>query len=257
MLSWSQKRQFFIIAGGLAAAALFFGASVFVAWYRSPSCFDKKQNQNERRVDCGGPPTGGCALLCPDETIAPLVHFVRALPAGEAVWSAVAYVENKNPTAGALRVPYVFKLYDADNLLAYERRGTTFIPPQSAFPVVEGGLRVGERAPTRATFEFLAPPRFLTMEESPRLLIRNRAFRAEDDVSRLEAELYNPALTAVAEVVVSALLYDNTGTVFAASDTVIKKIASQSAVALDFVWQRTFPAPPARSEIFYQVPPVN
>ena len=251
MLSWSQRRQFLIIAGAILSAAAFFGVSVFVSWYRAPSCFDKKQNKDERGVDCGG----SCSLLCPNDATAPLIHFVRALPAGEAVWSVVAYVENKNPAAGALRVPYVFKLYDADNLLAFERRGETFIPPQSAFPVVEGGLRVGERMPTRATFEFLAPPRFLTMGEQPRLVIRNRAFREEGGVSRVEAELYNPALTAVADVVVSALLYDSVGNVFAASDTVIKEIAPQSAAALDFAWQRTFSAPPARSEIFYQVPP--
>ena len=251
MSSWSQKRQFLVIAGALIAAAAFFGVSVFIAWYRAPSCFDKKQNQDERGVDC----SGSCALLCPHETIAPIVHFVRALPAGEAVWSAVAYVENKNPTAGALRASYVFKLYDADNLLAYERRGEAFIPPRSAFPVVEGGLRVGGRVPTRATFEFLALPRFVTLGEQPRLVIRNRAFREEGGVSRLDAELYNPALAAVADVEASALLYDNTGTVFAASETVIKEIAPQSAVALNFTWQRTFSAPPARSEIFYQVPP--
>src|SRR3989338_10745670 len=167
MSSWSQKRQFLVIAGALIAAAAFFGVSVFIAWYRAPSCFDKNQNQDERGVDC----SGSCALLCPHETIAPIVHFVRVLPAGETVWNAVAYVENKNPTAGALGVPYVFKLYDADNLLAFERRGAAFIPPRSAFPIVEGGLRVGERIPTRATFEFLLPAQFILMKEQPRLII--------------------------------------------------------------------------------------
>ncbi len=251
MLSWSQKRQFIISAGALIAAAAFFAVSLFLAWYRAPSCFDKKKNQDERGVDCGG----SCALLCADEAIAPLVHFVRVLPAGEDVWSTVAYVENKNPNAGALRVPYVFKLYDTDNLLAYERRGEAFLPPHSAFPVVEGGLRVGERVPTRATFEFLEPPLFVAMGEPPRLEIRNRTFREENGVSRLEAELYNPTVAALTAVEARALLYDSAGNVFAASETVLREIAPRAAVALRLTWQRAFSAPPARIEIFYQVPP--
>lgn len=253
MFSWSQKRQFRVIVVVLFAAAAFFAMSVFVAWYRAPNCFDKKQNGEERGTDCGG----SCALLCANEAIAPLVHFVRALPVGEGVWNVVAYVENKNPNAGALRAPYVFKLYDAGNLLVYERHGEAFVPPGKAFPVVAGGLRIDEREPTRAAFEFTVPPRFVAMEESPRLEIRRQTFSEEEGVSRLEAELHNPTLAVVHNIEASVLLYDSGGNVFAAAQTVIQEIAPRGAVPLRFSWQRVFPEAPARREVFYQVPPQN
>lgn len=253
MLSWAQQRQFRIIAVALLSAGAFFAVSVFIAWYRAPSCFDNRQNGNERGIDC----SGSCALLCPDEAITPLVHFVRALPVGEGVWSAVAYVENKNPNAGASGVPYVFKLYDVGNLLVYERHGEAFVPPGKAFPIVAGGLRTGEREPARASFEFTAPPRFVAMEEPPRLEIRRQTFSEEGGVSRLEAELHNPTLAVVKNIEASVLLYDAGGNVFAAAQTVIQEIAPRGAVPLRFSWQRVFPEAPARREVFYQVPPQN
>lgn len=253
MFSWSQKRQFLFISGALFAAAAFFSVSVFLAWRKSPSCFDGEQNGGERGVDCGG----SCALLCSGEAAEPIVNFVRALPAGEGVWNAAAYVENRNKGAGASRVPYLFKLYDDKNLLVFERRGETFIPPHAAFAVVEGGMRVPERIPARATFEFLAPPRFAVMEEQPLLEIRRRTWSEEDGTSRLEVLLFNPALSRVKEVQVDALLYDSRGNVFAAGRTVIKELSASSETSAVFTWQRVFQSEPARIEIFYQVPPAN
>lgn len=251
MLSWSQKRQFLLIFAVLLASAAFFGVSVFLAWRKAPSCFDGEQNGGERGVDCGG----SCVLLCSGEAAEPIVHFVRALPAGEGVWNAVAYVENRNKGAGASRVHYLFKLYDDKNLLVFERRGETFIPPRATFPIIEGGMRVPERVPTRATFEFLESPRFTVMEENPRLEIRQRIFSEEDGFSRLEVTLFNSTSVVLRNVEAEALLYDTTGNVFAASHTVIKELSPSVSTSATFTWQRVFPEAPARTEIFYQVPP--
>jgi hypothetical protein len=95
------------------------------------------------------------------------------------------------------------------------------------------------------------------MKESPRLEIRNRRFQEEGGVSRLEAELHNPMLAGLKDVVAEALLYDRAGNVVAASQTVLPELVPQSVVPLRFVWQRVFPEEPARIEVFYQVPPVN
>lgn len=202
-------------------------------------------------MDCGG----SCALLCEGEATAPLIHFVRVLSVGEGVWNSVAYVENRNKNAGATNVPYLFKLYDENNLLVYERRGEAFIPPRAMFPIVEGGMRVPERVPTRATFEFLESPRFTVMEENPRLEIRQRIFSEEDGFSRLEVTLFNSTSVVLRNVEAEALLYDTTGNVFAASHTVIKELAPSVSTSATFTWQRVFPEAPARTEIFYKAPP--
>ncbi len=248
MLPWSQKRRLSVLAIGIAGLA-FFGFFSFLILRARPDCTNGEKDGNERGVDCGG----SCALLCAGEAQAPLVHFSRALQIDEKVWGAVAYLENRNKTAGARETPYVFKLYDAAGILVAERHGRAHIAPRATAAIFEGGMRVGDRVPTRAVFAFESPPRFEAMREGSTLLIRDKRFAQGESGARLEAAIENRNVTPVGLIEATALLFSPDGNVFAASATRLKELRAGSAAALSFTWPRPFDAPPARIEILYAV----
>lgn len=247
MLSWAQQRKLIFLFTLLLIVGAAFGAYGLFAWMDKPSCFDGEKNGAERGIDCGGV----CARMCPIDIEPPVVVFARALEIKEGLWSAVAYLENRNAGAGARNVPYRFKLYDADSLLIFERRGVTPIPPRKSFAVFESRMETGDRIPTRATFELLESPSFFRMTE-PKLDLTTREFTTDASGSRLRAVLGNPSPAGISDIVATALLYDEEGNVIAAASTAVKKLAGQGSTDIVFTWPMELPIPD-RTEILYSV----
>ena len=248
MLSWARQRKllFFWWAGLFVLVA--FGLYALVAFYRAPNCQNGERDGDERGIDCGGK----CERVCPADAQPLFVHFVRAFEIDTGAWGAVASVENRNLGAGARAVPYVFKLYDADNLLLYERRGAAFIPPRKVFALFEGRMYTGHRAASRATFSFLEEPLFERMTE-PGLLIVTKGFTTHERGSLLEAVMTNPARTPVEGIEATALLFAPDGNIIGASATALKELAGEGSATLSFTWPHALQTP-ARIEVLYTVP---
>ena len=248
MLSWGQRRKFFFW-GGLFVLFLGLFSAYGLSWYyRAPACANGEEDGDERGVDCGG----ACARICPADAFSPVIHFVRALEVEEGAWGAVAYGENKNVGAGARRVPYIFKLYDENQLLIYERRGAAFIPPRKVFAIFEGRMSTGSRFPSRATFEFLETPVFLRMTE-PELAVDTRDFETSESGSSLQATITNPTRATIEGIEVIAFLFGTDGNAFSASATFVKALRPESSSLLTFTWPKILPRP-ARTEVLYTIP---
>lgn len=78
----------------------------------APSCFDKKQNQNEEGVDCGGV----CAQFCLPENLGPVsvVDEVSVFYPTPQKATLLARIKNPNASHGAF-VSYLITLYDSQN----------------------------------------------------------------------------------------------------------------------------------------------
>lgn len=228
--------------------AVVFGVYGFFVFSKAPDCFNGSKDGDEREADCGG----SCIRVCTADAVLPTVQFARAVEVTEGVWGAVAYLENKNVGVGARNVPYVFKLYDDDNLLLYERHGTVYVPPRKTFAVFEGKMLSGDRVPTRALFEFSDEPVFFKIEE-PELLITTRGFTTDERSSSLEAIVTNPARTPVEGIEATALLFGSDGNVTAASATRISRLEGRAGAVLVFTWPRVIEEP-SRVEVLYTVP---
>src|SRR3989344_3674037 len=105
-MSWASRRKSFLII------FIFLGLFIVVAsiiFYSqpAPSCSDKKQNQDEKGIDCGG----SCKAICQELTIPLKVEWVRPFQIASGVASVAAYVTNPNAKLGAPNVPYIFRLY--------------------------------------------------------------------------------------------------------------------------------------------------
>lgn len=250
-MTWAARRRALYLGSVAAVALIFLGVFVFLFWYERPTCFDGVQNQGELGVDRGGP----CELLHESQVKEATVLWSRAFQVVPGVYSAVAYVDNPNFSAGASNVPYSFKLFDSENILIAERRGVAYITPNSIVPVFEGGISTGNRVPNRTFFEFLEVPQWVRVDTPVEGLgVENWELSDEDKAPRITAVINNQSFTDIRDVDVVATIFDSADTAIGASRTVIDLLPKQSSQEVAFTWPRSFTGTVARIEITPQAP---
>lgn len=243
-LSWSTRRKLLYYGAGfiVLTTLLFVGYQTFFT--RTPTCTDGIKNGNEAGVDCGG----SCPLLCEAQAEMPRLLWVRAFPAILPSYTAVAYVQNLNIGAGARQVGYAFRLFDSNNSLIVERRGTVDIPPVQVVPIMETNIDVGNRVVARTFFEFTDEPVWTKVpaDTLPPLRITDQSLEA--DGTRLSATIVNDSQREARQISAIAVLFDSQGIARAASRSLIGTVRSKSAEPLVFTWPDTL-AEVARAEI--------
>ncbi len=250
MVSWSTRRKSIYIIGTLLVFLFALALPLWYVTYKAPSCTDRLQNQGELGVDCGGP----CTLLCKANALDLIVHWQRAFKVKDGVYNTVSYVENPNLDSGVEKIAYRFKLYDSDNLLIYERRGDTFVPPKKIFGIFESNIVTGSRVPVRTLFEFLDSPIWKTdFPKEPALVVNNKLLSTEDGLPRLTASLQNLTDNAVYNTEVVALLYDALDNALASSRTVVDSVSKGGVTPLVFTWPEPLEKPASRIEFTYRV----
>jgi hypothetical protein len=106
-----------------------FSAAVALLYFlfrKGPTCTDKKLNQGETEVDCGGP----CAP-CPETIVAQDVTVLekKIVPAGAGKYDLLVKVKNPNPRFGVENFDYVFVIPGIGGNVAVEVRGSNFVLP--------------------------------------------------------------------------------------------------------------------------------
>ena len=248
-LSWSAKRQLTVVGILVAVVVLILALTVKRATSEVPTCFDQKQNGDERGIDCGGK----CVLYCKDEAFPVAVKFVRTFPVTDTVWNAVAYIENQNSNAAVAKIKYQFKLYDAEQRFITERNGETYIGLTGASAIFEGGIQVGSRTPTSARFSFTSEPYW----QRPDVRVSQIGVLGEGGVltnvdtrPRLSGEIRNTSsLYDVNNVSVVGIAYDAEGNAINVSSTMIPNIAPGEKAPVTFTWQKPFTAPVVKTEL--------
>lgn len=112
-----------------------------------PSCFDKKLNQGEERVDCGGP----CAL-CSELYFEDLEVISSGFLQFNDGYDAYAQIKNKNSQHGAEALNYGFKFYDEDGNFISEKKGKSYVLAGQTRYIIESNLNI-EKKPGSVKFE--------------------------------------------------------------------------------------------------------
>lgn len=202
-----------------------------------PTCFDNTQDGEETGVDCGGTQ---CSLICADVAHPPIVLWARSFETSPTSFNAVAYIQNNNQGAGALKVPYSFQLFDKNNILIVERDGVVDLPPVGSVPIIESNLSAGTRTVARTLFSFTDDPPAVWNKISdkayPKLRVSPTAGIANADYSKLSTTLINDTASDVKTVSVVAILYNASGTAIATSKSLVARIAAHSQQPIVFTW---------------------
>ena len=228
---WAFWRRFQYATGLI----LFFGL-IGSFWYytsRPPvTCFDGLANGDERGVDCGGT----CVRICALDLFPAQVLWAQSFKVIDGQYNAVAYIENKNPTAGIESLTYTFSFYDSAGRIT-ERSGTTVLPPDSVYPIFEGRVLLGDRVPTRTMITLGDDPVWVpAVLGRDQFVIEDRSLSNSDTAPRLDARIANRALFEAQDVEVVATIFDISGNPLTASRTVIPFLGAKSSQDITFTW---------------------
>lgn len=221
----------------------------------TPTCFDNKQNQDERCIDGGGV----CSRVCPMDAKTIVPRWSRVFNVAQDVWSVVAYVENQNMTAGVQKINYEFRVYDDKNILAGEPlTGSTFIGPNERTAIFESPITTGNRIPREVFFKFTTAPDWVTVDKKfsiPQLGSANIQLTGTDTFPQLSADIVNNTLFDYKDIEVVVILYNAAGNAITASKTYIETIAQQTSEKVYFTWPKKFDEPVTKIEIIPRLNP--
>jgi hypothetical protein len=247
-MSWAGRRKALIITVGaivlLAALAVF----AFGILYDTPTCTDRKQNQDETGVDCGG----ACSRMCAFEVkVAPVVLWTQVVEPEEGRADVIAYVENRNTDAASRKAPFRLEVYDANGGQVSEKSVTVDLPPRTTVPVYIPNAAPRDSGASRAFLTYVPEEAVWTKASD-----EGRIEPSVEDVvigegqePRITAKLVNPLAEPMRAITLIATLFDPSGNAMAASQTVVPVLPAQGASPVVFTWRQPFPAPVARVEI--------
>ncbi len=251
-MSWAGRRRALILFVIGAVVVAFLAILLISTFSKAPSCTDNVQNQGEAGVDCGGP----CAYLCQAQAAAPVVRFTQAIAPATGRTDVIAYVDNPNATAAAKNVPYHLALYGADHTLVAKGDGVVDLPPSARVPIYIPNIFSGSRTVAESFITFdpatiawyaATDTRIIPHVESP-------VVGGTPESPRITAALENPSTTTLYNVKVIAVVFDASGNVIGASQTVIASLGSAARTVATFTWNSAFVAPVARVEVLPIVP---
>jgi len=151
-MSWAQRRKTTYVVSMLFIFVIILAIILFSAFNKAPSCSDGVQNQGEFGIDCGGP----CSKLCRAQFTSPVViwgpRWEKVLSSG--MYNFLTYIQNPNIGVGSYNATYLFKVYDKDNILLYQKTGVTFVPPNNNFVIFEDNINLNDKVPARTEFQF-------------------------------------------------------------------------------------------------------
>lgn len=217
-----------------------------------PTCHDGQQNQSETAPDRGGPcPLVDTARLSPSSVL-----WTRSFKIRDGSYSATAYIQNPNDHAAVARMAYLFKLYDAQNILVAERRGETYVMPGGITPVYEPDIDTGQRGVTHAFFEFTSAATWQHYEDTSRAVkVTDRNLSDEISSPRLEATAENTSVSTLSDIRFIAVIFDTAGNAFASSATHVDRLAGGESAQIVFTWPNPFVLQVGRIDIIPVLPP--
>ncbi|MFH1235683.1 MAG: hypothetical protein V1685_01960 [Parcubacteria group bacterium] len=251
-MPWAARRRLVILIIIGAVAIAFFLIVLISTFYKTSSCTDGVQNQDEAGIDCGGP----CAYLCTEQMQAPTVLFTKALDNGSERTDVVAMVENKNTTAAAKNVPYRITLYGIGRVFLKTIDGTLDLFPNARTPVYVRGVASNQKVASAFLEIETSSPRWFTMTSDSRIvpMILNVTQSGATSTPRIEAALSNSSAATLSNIRVIALVKNAQKDVIAASETIVPSIFAQGQSTAIFTWNNAFIEGPSSIEVVPMIP---
>lgn len=150
---------------------MFFLYSVFAP---EATCSDKKQNQSEKGIDCGGP----CSPCKITQAVDMTTQEVAVVSGGGNTYDAIAKIYNPNDSVGARQFKYTFILKDANGNPIATQEGTDFILPSDTKYVTSLGIQTETGAVATSAEIKISDPEWVTLDtiEKPQLGVYNKKF---------------------------------------------------------------------------------
>ena len=253
-MTWAAKRQLQYLSGFLAII-LVIVLIIIAPYLRSdPTCFDGKQNGNEEGVDCGG----SCDLICQGQAIEPVIIWSRAFSVIGNNHNLIAFIENRNKDKAVYKVNYEFRVYNKDNRLIGRREGSTFIPPNQRFAIVEPRFNSGLEEIKSVIFNFSEPIVWYKKEPTLQMMpFKTKDIYFEGDINgaNLSVKVLNDSIYPLPPFDVIAILYDKDGNAINGSISRREELRGGAEINVVFTWPEKLSATPLTHDVFLSINP--
>ena len=259
IMDWGTRRKATVIAIFLGMVILVIVYIIYIFFLKKPeTCTDGLRNQDERGIDCGGV----CSRMCDADVSPVIILWQRPIKISDGVYTALAYIENKNENAGAQKISYEMRMYDEKNILLTEPvAGETFLSPNGRSVIMENNINTGNRIPKTVFFHIKYPilwDRTITHADTSFITSSNVETRDIETYPKISARIKNNHTTYdYKNLPVNIIVYNAKGNVMTASNTVVDILPHLSEKNIYFSWQIPFSEKPARVEIIPRVNPFD
>lgn len=234
---WATRRRILTVLLIVAFFALFFVLPYWLLHQEVPSCVDKKQNQGEMGVDCGG----SCANLCKGAAKDITVLWTKIFAVRPGAYDIVSYNENPNFDVGAPSIAYTARLYDENGVVIAEREGTSYAASNERFAIFEGGMLTGDKVPVKGSIEITPGYQWITANRPKKLFsVTDKVLTGSDKKPKLTATLHNEQPEIFRNIDVVAIIYDSKGEAVGVSDTKVDRLDGNGDENIFFTWPAPF-----------------
>lgn len=223
------------------------GFLIIVKLLPEPTCFDKKKNQDEFGVDCGGP-CGPCELKNPK----PIITFwARAVPVREQVYDAAALIQNPNEVLSSTNVTYEFLASDELGSIA-KRAGTTFLLAQERTTIIEPNIKLA-RDPTKIEFRITATDWEVRKDAHPNIFAERRDYKTIEENGKkqsvVDAIIFNSTPFHYRAVAVQFIVLDPDGNLVGINKIILEDMRAGSRRPVRSIWPGELPGIPATIQV--------
>lgn len=245
----TKKRSTVLLVLGIVSFSII-TTYVSIKLYRPPSCFDKKQNQNEVGIDCGGT----CMLMCRSQVYPLNTVWARSFQVASGLYSALAYVENPNASGEVYEATYTFSFYNRNNELISEREGSTFITHDAILPVFEGRLHFEDQIPYITKFEWTGPQVWTQLSTAYNVVAEEQELTKSTTQPEITATVVNKDPFPLYNIEVIAIVFDINNNAIGISKTYVDKLSTRGKSHITFSWSSPFESQPERWQLVVRVP---
>lgn len=228
-------KQFAYGTGFLATLGLVVFIIYLVALKPAPNCSDRRQNQGETDIDCGGP----CPACEIRQLVLPEILSIKVLPSEG---RTAIFAEARNPNAGwaAISIDYDLEIYDTDGNKMESVTGKTFFYANETKRLLEI-LNIPSRNIGRTEMIFSDPSwmsetQFMPPVVQSENIVTEKSALAQSIIVRGDLINENPFIVSKAAII--ATLANETNTIIAASRTEVNNIGADSRAS----FQVNFPS---------------
>ncbi len=253
-MTWAARRQLKYLSVFFGIILVILAIIIIPRLKTEPTCFDGKQNGDEEGIDCGG----SCALICPGQAKEPVILWSRAFPVAGNVYNLIAFVENRNTDKAVYKVDYEFRVYNEKNRLIGRKEGSTFIPPNQEFAIVETRFSSGLEKARSVTFDFASPLIWYKKEPTLQLMpfkIRDAYLEEGDNGASLSFYVVNESPQPMPPFSVIGLLKDINDNVINGSISQREGLAGGQTMSVVLTWPEKLTDRPVGNDIYLSINP--
>ena len=229
---------------------------IFYAFKPKPSCFDKKLNQNEEGIDCGGVCAKKCEVVAKENIQVEKSGFVES--GVENSYDLYAQVYNPNEFFGSNEFKYDFVMKNSAGQQISLKSGTAFILPGEKKYIIENNIISKEALgqidliiSDAKWIEFTA-----NYYQKPDIKVINKSY---DEItggvgfSEAKGLLKNDSQFDFTTIKVQIILTDSAGAILALNSTVMNTVKSGENRDFRAFWPNKFPGNVGNMEVEAEV----